>query len=388
MVKYNKGDDFVSNIIDYIKWRGDISFDVDPFNEIDALIFSELTYIPFELILNDSEKGESLSNLATKFFSKSDKDIKMGAIIPEDKIKETFNLVSTSKRFKDVTLKQYLNIFSKEEEKQFCGMCFVINKDYACISYRGTDDTLVGWKEDFNMSFNTPIPAQLEAVKHLNTIGAKSRKKLYVCGHSKGGNLASYAALFADARVKKKIVNVFSFDGPGFRAEFLESINDEETKAKTIKFLPQSSIIGMIYDPVGACVYLKSLGKGMYQHDAFNWQVLSNKFELVEGPDKTSLDVHNLLNKWTASMSKEERVEFVEALYKLVTVNDTATLSDIASDKFKFILGIIKSDGSTKKVFLSAINRLIKEKYFKKEEKKSKASKKDTSTVKNETSHD
>ena len=143
----------------------------------------------------------------------------------------------------------------------------------------------------------------------------------------------------------------------------------------------------MIYDPVGTCVYLKSLGKGMYQHDAFNWQVLSNKFELVEGPDKTSLDVHNLLNKWTASMSKEERVEFVEALYKLVTVNDTATLSDIASDKFKFILGIIKSDGSTKKVFLSAINRLIKEKYFKKVEKKSKASKKDTSTVKDETSH-
>ncbi len=378
----------MSNLIDYIKWRGDISFDVDAFNEIDGLIFAELTYIPFEFILEDNEKGETLNHLAKKFFSKPTGEIKMGTIIPENNIRETFKLAAYSERFKNVKLKNYVSILSKEEEKQFCGMCFEINKEYSCVAYRGTDDTLVGWKEDFNMSFNTPIPAQLESVEHLNSIGIKARKKLYVCGHSKGGNLASYASLFAEPKVKKKIINIYSFDGPGFRSEFLKEINDEEIKSKTVKFLPQSSVIGMIYDPVGTCVYIKSLGKGMYQHDAFNWQVLCNKFETIESLDKTSIEVHDLLNKWTASMSKEERVEFVEALYKLVTVNDSATLSDIASDKFKFILGIIKSDGKTKKVFLSAINRLIKEKYFKKEEKKPKEKKPRSVKSKKNTSHD
>lgn len=359
----------MSNVIDYIRWRGDIPFSVDAFNEVDSLIFSELAYIPFELVIENNESGESISHLAEKLFSKPENDLKMGAIIPEKEIKEVLKLSSLSNRFKNVKLKNYVSLLCKDEQKQFCGMCFEISREYYCVAFRGTDDTLIGWKEDFNMSFNTPIPAQIDATKYLNKIGLKTRKKLYICGHSKGGNLASYSALTADDRVKKKIVQIYSFDGPGFRSDFLEQIDDNEIKNKTIKYLPQASIIGMIYDPVGSSKYVKSLGKGLYQHDAFNWQVLNNRFETVKELDKSSVEVHDLLNKWTASMSNEEREEFVEALYKLVTINDTATLSDIASDKFNFILGIFKADGKTKKVFLSAINRLIKEKYFKKEEK-------------------
>ena len=360
----------MANIIDYIKWRGDVDFVYSPFNEVDGLIFAELSYIPFELVIKDSKNGEKLSVLAKRFFALSKAESKIGAIIPEEKIRETFKLASESIRFKNVKLKNYLSITSKEEEKQFCGMCFEINRNFYCVAYRGTDDTLVGWKEDFNMSFNAPIPAQLEAKKYLEEVAMQTKKQICVCGHSKGGNLASYASLTASERIKKKIAVVYSFDGPGFRNDFLESINDDVIKTKTIKFLPKSSIIGMIYDPVGTCVYIKSEGKGLYQHDAYNWQIINTKFETVNSLDKTSIETHNLLNKWTASMSKEERSEFVEALYKLVTVNDTATLSDIASDKFKFILGILKTDGKTKKVFISAINRLIKEKYFNKEEKR------------------
>lgn len=359
----------MSNIIDYIKWRGDISFEDDPFNEIDGLIFSELAYLPFEAVLTDNTDGEPLSILGKKFFSKT-KEIKLGAIIPEKEIKELFDLASKSNRFKNVLLKNYISIICKEEEKQFCGMCFEVAKDYCCVAFRGTDDTIVGWKEDFNMSFNTPIPAQLEAVEYLNRVGTKNRKSLFVCGHSKGGNLATYASLLANSKIKNKIIQVYSFDGPGFREEFLNEIQNDETRSKITKYLPRASIIGMIYNPVSGCVYIDSLGKGMYQHDAFNWQVLGTEFIRVKKLDKSSIEVHNLLNKWTKAMSKEERMEFVEALYKLVTVNDTATLSDISSDKFKFILGVFKADGKTKKVFLSAINRLIKEKYFKKDSKK------------------
>ena len=362
----------MANMIDYVRWRGDITFEYDDFNAIDSLVLSELTYIPFENYIEDNEKGESISHIAKKFFSANENDIKMGAILPDKEIKELFKLTSLSKRFRNIKIKNYVNNISKIEEKQFCAMCFQLDRSTTCIAFRGTDDTLVGWKEDFNMSFNTPIPAQNDAKDYLNTYGARV-KRLYVCGHSKGGNLASYSALFAEQKIKRKIVEVHSFDGPGFRADFLKDIDDEEIKNKTVKFLPQSAIIGMIYEPVGKCVYLSSLGKGLYQHDAFNWQVLGNKFITVPKLDKISVETHHLLNSWTESMSSEERSEFVEALYRLITVNETATLSDIASDKYKFILGVLKADGKTKKVFLSAINRLIKEKYSKKADKSKKS---------------
>ncbi len=360
----------MSNVIDYVKWRGDIGFDVAPFNEIDGLIFAELSYIPFDDIIDDNEKGEALINLSKKFFSKPKEEIKMGAIIPEKEIRELFELSANSNRYSNVKLKKYINIFSKEEEKQFCGMCFLIDKENMCIAFRGTDDSLVGWKEDFNMSFNLSIPSQIEALNFVNLVGAKTRRNIYVCGHSKGGNLATYAGIFANPRVKKKINGIYDYDGPGFRKDFVEQIADNEIKDKINKYVPQASIIGMIYNSVNCPKLLKSDAKGLYQHDAFRWNIIGKEFITVENLEKSSTEFHNLLNAWTGSMSSEERSEFVEALYKLVTVNENATLSDIASDKFKFILGVLKADGHTKKIFISAINRLIKEKYFKKKSNK------------------
>ena len=361
----------MANILDYVKWRGDITFDYDPFNVVDSLILSELAYVPFDDFIENNDKGDSLCHIAKRFFSTKENEINMGAILPDKEIKELLKLTSLSKRFKNIKIKNYINIISKKEEKQFCAMCFQINRNTSCIAFRGTDDTLVGWKENFNMSFNTPIPAQKDALEYLNKYGAKINN-IYLCGHSKGGNLASYAALFMDKKIKNKIIEAHNFDGPGFRDDFLKDIDDKEIKEKTIKFLPQSSVIGMIYDAIGKCVYVNSIGKGIYQHNAFNWQILGNKFITVSELDASSIETHDLLNKWTTSMSSEERSEFVEALYKLLTVNDTATLSDIASDKYKFILGVLKSDGKTKKVFLSAINRLIKEKYILKADKSKK----------------
>ena len=357
------------NIIDYVKWRGDISFETSPFNEIDGLIFAELSYIPFDKIIENNQRGESLCDLAKKFFSLPDQDTRLGAIIPEVDIKELFNLTSKSVRFSSVKLKNYVNCFSRIEEKQFCGMTFVVDKNNICIAFRGTDDTLVGWKEDFNMALNIPIPSQTEAVNYVNSVGFRTRVHIYLCGHSKGGNLATYAGIFANERVKKRIVNIFDFDGPGFRTDFLKGLSLSDVSLKIRKAVPQATIIGAIYDSVVEPIYVKSSAKGLYQHDAFKWEILGNSFVCVEALDKSSKDFHDLLNSWTLSMSSEERTEFVEALFRLVTVNESATLSDIASDKFKFLLGILKSDGHTKKVFLSAINRLIKEKYFKKDNK-------------------
>ena len=352
----------MSNVIDYVKWRGDISFENAPLNEIDSLIFCELSYIPFERFISNSKHGETLEALAEKFLSLPESERKMGAIIPEKLITELFELVAKSNRFKNVRMKNFVNNVCKKAEKQFCAMTFVINSDYYYIAYRGTDDNIVAWKEDFNMAFNTPIPSQTEGAEYLDAIGVKTRRRLYVGGHSKGGNVAAYSALFSSEKTKKKIVSIHSFDGPGFRPDFIETLDDEATKSKITKILPHASIIGVIFDPVNECKYIKSKGKGMYQHDAFNWEVLGSEFVQVDGLLKSSLQFHEILLKWTLSMKPEEREEFVGAVFRLITINDVSTLTDISTGKAKFFFGLFKADSKTKKVLFSAISKLLKQK--------------------------
>jgi hypothetical protein len=352
----------MSNVIDYVKWRGDISFENAPLNEIDSLIFCELAYVPFERFISNSKHGETLEILAEKFLALPENERKMGAIIPEKLITELFTLVAKSNRYKNVRLKNFVNNVCKKAEKQFCAMTFVINSEYYYIAYRGTDDNIVAWKEDFNMAFNTPIPSQTEGAEYLDAIGQKTRRQLYIGGHSKGGNVATYSALFSSDKTKKKIVSIHSFDGPGFRPDFIETLDDEVTKAKITKFLPQGSIIGVIFEPINECIYIKSKGKGMYQHDAFNWEVIGTDFVKVDGLRKSSLEFHDILLNWTISMNPEEREEFVEALFRLITVNDVSTLTDISTGKAKFFFGLFKADTKTKKVLFSAIGKLLKQK--------------------------
>ena len=349
------------NIIDYLKWRGDVTFESSPLNEVDSLIFCELTYLPFERFFTNPSHGETIESLYEKYLALPDQDKKIGAIIPTESIGELFGLCAKSERFKNIRLKNFVNNVCKKAEKQFCAMTFVINSEYYYIGYRGTDDNIVAWKEDFNMAFNTPIPSQTEGAEYLDAVGLKTRRKLYVGGHSKGGNIAVYSALFADPKTKKKIISVHSFDGPGFRPDFVESVDDEETKSKIVKILPQGSIIGVIFEPISSCKIIKSKGKGMYQHDAFNWEVMGTQFVKADSLIKSSIEFHDILLKWTISMNPEEREEFIGALFGLITVNDISTLTDIATGKTKFIMGLLKADSKTKKILLSAVGKLVKQ---------------------------
>ena len=358
------------NVIEYLKWRGDISFEILPLNVVDSLIFCELSYVPFENFITSSKHGETLEVLANRFLALPEEKRKMGAIIPDKQIIELLTLAGKSTRFKNVRVKNFVNNICKKAEKQFCAMTFVISSEYYYIAFRGTDDNIVAWKEDFNMALYTPIPSQKEGVEYLDAVGMKTRRKIYMGGHSKGGNVATYAALFANEKTKKKIIRVHSFDGPGFRPDFIETIEDDETKNKITKILPQGSIIGMIFDPIGTCKFIKSKGKGMYQHDAFNWEIVGKDFIYVDGPLKSSKNFHDILLRWTASLNPEEREEFVGAIFRLITVNDVSTLTDIANGKAKFFFGLFKADSKTKKILFSAIGKFLKEKKAVNETKK------------------
>lgn len=365
----------MANVLDYIKWRGDVSFSESPLNEIDALIFSELLYASFDDFVSPSLKarGVPLSAVGEKYFTLHYDRNKIGAIIPTDDIIKLLKIASESRRFGNVVLKGFVNEVDIKTQKQFCAVCYEIGKNTKVVAFRGTDDTIIGWKEDLNMAFFTPIPSQKHAFEYLeNVIDVCEKEHIYVCGHSKGGNLAAYSALMQSAEKQKVIEAVYNFDGPGFVKDFVKKQQDNPIIPKLHKFVPQGTIIGAIFDTVENCTYIKSVAKGLYQHDSFSWQLLGRNFEYVEKPSKASVNFHNTLNAWVENMTEKEKSEFVDALYTLLTANDSTTLTDIVSDKFKFIIAILKSDEKTKKTFVSSLNRLIKEKYFKKDNKPNK----------------
>lgn len=355
----------MSNVLDYVKWRCDITFSHSPLNEIDSLIFTELSYLPFEHFVPQIGSGEKplLSEVGDRFFDVYDEDKSIGAIIPGADIIRLFRAICKTKRFAEVRAWAYVNEISKDAEKQFSAICFSWDKKNTFIAFRGTDDTLVGWKENLNMALFTPIPAQLDGVEYVEKIAKLvKRDKLYLGGHSKGGNIAVYTALSVEPKTRKRIASIYNFDGPGFTNRFTDMVNDLVTVGKIRNFMPEGSIIGRIFDNVGDHEIVKSFNRGVMQHDGFSWSVIGAEFVNTDRFESGSDEFHILLKNWVSKMPEEDRHKFVESFYRLATTTNASTLSDIMLDKFKFIFGIISAKGDDKKIVVDGLKRLMREK--------------------------
>lgn len=353
----------MQGMVDYVKWRGDLSFEKAPQNEIDALILSEISYIPFEKVVPSlaEERRITMAQACDEFFKLHGEGFSLGAIIPKE-ILILFRECAKSERFSSVELWGYVSDISLENEKQFSAISFSCDNKITYVVYRGTDDTLVGWKEDLNMALFTPIPSQTDGVEYLDDISKRTKDTLIVAGHSKGGNIAVYSALMANKRAQKRIEQVFSFDGPGFKEDFSCSFENHKLLPKIITILPTKSVVGRIFDIIGGYKIVKSSDKGLQQHNAFTWEILGARFVYAEHFEKPSDNFHELLKLWVAKMTQEQRHEFVESFYKIVTSSDATTLTDITNKKMSFIMGLIKSEGSSKKAVIEAVFKLIKEK--------------------------
>ena len=232
----------MANIIDYVEWRGDLNLNKTEFNEIDSLILNRFSYFPLDNLINKNEMV-SIKELSERF-KKADK--KQMRILWKDDA-DLFPIMGNSKRFGEMLALEYINKIDPEQEKQFSAITVILPDDTLYISYRGTDNTLIGWKEDFNISFKSHIASQISAKKYLENIAKKyPYKKIRIGGHSKGGNLAVYASVFVDSEIQKRIINVYNNDGPGFHEDI---INTEEYKRvinKVTTYIPQDSIFGML----------------------------------------------------------------------------------------------------------------------------------------------
>lgn len=353
----------MGTLFDYIDWRGDIPFSTIGIGEIDNMIFSQICYIDFKRIVPASPTARPVNFVsAAKRYVQAHKGepINLGAIMPPEVV-GIMTKAARSVRFSTTSMVGYVNRVSNNDEKQFSAVTFLIGDNSLFVAFRGTDDTIVGWKESFNMSFMSPIPAQTEAVEYLQSIAAAyPDRKIYVGGHSKGGNLAVYSAVKSRADVNDRIAAVYNNDGPGFDRQFIDSEGYAKTRERIHTIVPQSSIVGMLLEHEDRYDVVRSTMNGLLQHNAFSWEILGSRFVRSDTVTAESKRIDRTLKRWLDEMPVEQRKKTVDSLYEILASTNVRTLTDLNADKLKLLRAWNSLDADSKKFIRRCITLIIK----------------------------
>ena len=342
------------NILDYIAWRGDLSFKQSEFNGVDNLILSRFSYFALDGLWGADKK------ITIREAYKRSNEIG----IPENKIlqiddKDLFPALAESKRFGELYISDFVNKIDKEKEKQFSAVTIWLPDNTAYIAYRGTDNTLVGWKEDFNMSFSSDVPSQLDAVKYLEEISRKTKRKLMVGGHSKGGNLAVFAATFCRPKTKSQIKHVYNNDGPGMNSEVIKTKEYKEIIDRVHTYIPQSSVIGRLLYHEEKYTIIESVQKGIMQHDLYSWQVQGNDFITLNEITNGSEIVDKVIKGWLDGVTPRQREEFIDILYQMFTSTEANTLSELKANWTKNAIVLLKAYNTIDEESKAIISRTL-----------------------------
>ena len=351
----------MANLMDYMEWRGDVTFKASEVNEIDGLIFSQMSYVFFEDIIDD--KNNTIGELAERFFNKYSMEeidnlpeiIKSSCMI--------FKKMAECERYKHLRLINYVTDFQPDIAKQFAAVTVVIDEENYYVAYRGTDDSLAGWEEDFKACYMMPVLSQTEAVEYLCEIMRLFHGNVYLGGHSKGGNLATYAAVMIDSKYKDRIVRIDNYDGPGFLPEFVESEAYKEMCCKVRTYNPQKSIVGMIMFREGENVIVESTGKGFMQHSGITWKVHGRHFVTCDRYEKFSENFAEINRSWINEISKEERELAIEIVFKVIR-SGFDTVTGLKEGFFSTASTIVSSykgvDKATRKVIGKIVSKMIR----------------------------
>jgi len=349
-------------MIGYIKEYGRHSFSEIPINDVDSLILCQLSYLKFDGMVPDvRENGRSVS-LEELALHREYEQLFADERYERDN-RALFEAALASRRFHNLRINCYINIVEKEWETQFSAVTFLLDDGTLYVAFRGTDETIVGWKEDFNMAFLSPVPGQAYSVKYLNMVTGKLHKPFYVGGHSKGGNLAVYSAMKCAPKIQERIIKIYNMDGPGFRPEVLEECSYKDISDRVVKILPQSSVIGMIFEKDIHYNVVESKSFGLLQHNPYTWLVQDGKFVKVDEIYEGRKWMNNTLNEWILSLNEQQLRVFVDALYRIISASQADNLIDFMADWKKSMNGMVsalkETDEDTAKMIRETIKALF-----------------------------
>lgn len=350
----------MANVFDYLDWRGDLDLAVVPFNDVDALILAGLSYLAYAEVLPvgfassvqlaaAAEPGRAVSSNPAQL---KGKDLLL------------LEKTAASRRFGRLELCAYRDQLDQELEMQFSAVTFRLSDELAYLSFRGTGDPLVGWKEDFKMSYMSPVPAQQAALEYLRQAAQELPGRLLLGGHSKGGNLAVFAAAKCEPEVQQRLAQAYSFDGPGFQPELLDSPGYQAIEPLLASFIPQASIVGLLLGNSGGYSVVSSVEPGLFQHSLYDWEVTRDSFVVLEKVSAQSRYVEKTLNTWLAGLDNKQREVFFNALFETIAQTETSTISEMGarnwlSNSLSMLKGFIGLDEQTRAAVLQAIQLLF-----------------------------
>ncbi|MCR5581031.1 MAG: DUF2974 domain-containing protein [Pseudobutyrivibrio sp.] len=327
---------------DYINWRGDLEFWQDGFNTIDNLVLSCLSYLELDEVFSDEgPQTLSIGDISKIYFDKvyPTKTFRDGSILKDAPL--TLRAISDSNRYKNIRIRNYVSKTEVNRTLQFAAMEFLLPDGTSYVAYRGTDDSIVGWKEDFMLAISE-VEAEKEAVGYLNIIAKDNDRLLRVGGHSKGGHLAVYASAKCDKPIRERILNIYSNDGPGFMHKIASSKAIADIVPKIVSIIPEESVVGLLMEPVAKPIVVKSTAIAVAQHNLATWQLEGKTLETVKGVAKSAQVLDAFIKENISKMSEEETEEFVDDLFGIFEATGALTLTELKNGGLKGIQAISK----------------------------------------------
>ena len=346
------------NIFDYLKWRGDVPLSVCPFNEADNLILAELAYTDFGDVVPCDGRGITLEDAADRFFAAHDRKEILASKSYTAQAPLLMEEMRGAARFGGTRIAFYEKETDPQADLQFSAVTFFLPDGTACAAFRGTDGTLVGWKEDFLFSYLSGTRGQQRAVEYLNRVGRETSGPLRACGHSKGGNLAVYAAALCDRETQDRLLEVYSDDGPGFRPELLAEEGYARIRDRIVCIVPDTSVIGMLMETGVPPRVIRSSASGILQHDGFTWETERGRFVPAE-LSETSRLIRRTLSGWLDRTDEKDRQAMVETVFALLESTGEESFSGINGSRWKSAEAIAASARKLPKGSLQEIGRLV-----------------------------
>ena len=345
-------------IFDYLDQVAYDSIYDTPFNELDMLMLTELTYLPFDQIVSDQMSPDCTCRLF-EAAEKVPQDLSM--LVTKNRLK-LLEKIASSTRFKNIKLMGYVNDIDPDVQKQFAAMIFKIKPETYVLTFRGTDDSIIGWKEDFHMTYMDQVPAQKTAVNYLRKAMDALPGQFILTGHSKGGNLASYAASQIEPKYQERIQSIYSYDAPGLNHSVITSQGYQTISDKIKRYIPQGSIVGMMLETPKQAQIVKSTAiGGLAQHDTFTWQISDQTFVLLDNLNPDSLQVDKTLKNWVDSVSDEELKDFFDLFFGLILDAGISSINDLTKlENFNKILAVFENANALTDEERDMLTRLAK----------------------------
>lgn len=327
----------MSTIFDYLDYVAYDSIYDRPFKELDILALTELTYLPFDRIV---PQGDT-TNIEVRLSDAAELVDRTTDFIVTDQHLQLVDVLATSKRFKNLKLLNYVDEYDPDVQKQFAAMIYRLTMDVYLVVFRGTDDTLIGWKEDFHMTYMDHVPSQRRAASYLQHVMKEfPRGRFMVAGHSKGGNLAAYACSYLPDHLIERVDAIYCYDAPGLNKAIIETEGYQRIAHLVHRFVPQGSIVGMMLEVPEPATIVKSRAFGGFaQHDAFTWIVEKDGFVTLDQTSPDSQQTDETLKQWVRETSADERKKFFDTFFGIfldagiISINDLMNLKNFSKIK-------------------------------------------------------